>query len=121
MPSDSRIAFVRLHRLVDQGWVPEFGSSTTTDVIWLSHPRIKERVILYPDGRVIGYGDGFYGGGRLRVETNAEFDALLAGVRRPNAWQRFWHRNGDGIAGFFLWLNMMAVGWLLIHAIGKLF
>jgi hypothetical protein len=109
-PNGDGTAFMRLHSLVDYGWLPRLGNTTAADTVWLTHPDVLEPVILYPDGRVVGDRE------RIRVETDAEFEALLKRIGRPNAWRRFWHRNRDTFYGLLFWPMMLGLYYFLSHA-----
>jgi hypothetical protein len=109
-PDGRGTAFIRLHSLVDYGWLPRLGNTSAADAIWLTHPDVLEPVILYSDGRVIGDRD------RIRVETDVEFDGLLRRTGRPNALRRYWHRNRDVVYGLMFWPVMLALGYVLLEA-----
>ncbi|ATP18555.1 hypothetical protein [Sphingobium yanoikuyae] len=45
--------FRRIHQLVKRGYQPDWTIAQVEDAIWFEHPGRTDRLILYPDGKVV--------------------------------------------------------------------
>ena len=77
------IAFFRLHKLVQYGWLPQLGGDNNVlDAIWLTHPD-SGTAILYPNGRFVDLRESF------RIESDGSArptDSGAFGIATLTAW-----------------------------------
>ena len=117
--------FRRLHRLVKQGYVPDWSITDVEDAIWFKHSGKGPDLILYPDGMIVGLGDS-----QLRPDMKnkdricnknqgdvKEFNLWLSSIPKPT-----WRQRTAKDRYKYVWepiIIMIFLGFLF--SVGKLF
>lgn len=64
--------FRRIHRMVKQGYAPDWSITDVEDAIWLDHPGEGTALQIYPDGKVVSRG----GSAKLDPQAAEEHDRI---------------------------------------------
>ena len=99
LPAD--VAFERLHKLAEYGWVPRLGATTMPDVIQLDHIRVRSTTV-YSHGRVTVSGFEGYRSWNIDPRDDMAFTDMLRTVGKATRSQRWWHEAGARLQVFLI-------------------
>jgi len=123
-----RETFRRIHRLIKQGYVPDWTITDVEDAIWLDHPGASTNLQIYTDGTIVARG----GVAKLDPEASEDHDRIYnddeADIARFDRWLATvslptWRERTRAMRERYLWqpgclVLMLAMFFIVAKALG---